>query len=112
MYLFLDDFRKPQKVTWAKLPENVNWTVVKNYKEFTDAVLRHGVPEFVSFDHDLAEGHYCDDLFNHISKEETGADCALWLKEYCKQKNVALPKWTCHSFNPKGKKNIESILNS
>jgi hypothetical protein len=82
----------------------------------------HGVPDVISFDHDLGDEHYAEcentpgildtaesEIEKHYSKftEKTGYDCTKWLIEH-----KHLPQ-TCivHSMNPVGKKNIEFILN-
>ena len=56
-HLFLDDERNPSSVTWVRLPY-VQWEVVRSHKEFTEFVNDFGLPEFVTFDHDLADEHY------------------------------------------------------
>ena len=46
LYLYLDDVRTPKAD---------NWEVVRNYDEFTTYITRHGIPDLISFDHDLGE---------------------------------------------------------
>ena len=85
-YLFLDDERVPARVSWVSLPEGVDWTIVRNYEQFVDCVIRNGLPDFVTYDHDLADQHYSmtfeevkqssyEDVINSYS-EKTGYDCA------------------------------------
>lgn len=93
--LFLDDCREPPK-------DGKNWTVCRSYNEFVQTVELRGLPEFVTFDHDLADEHYGGDF----SKEKTGLDAARWLMEYCTQQNKTFPNWGVHSMNPVGRKNI------
>lgn len=85
--LYLDDFR---------LVPN-GFVLVKNYKAFTDFIQQNGLPDFISFDHDLGE-------------EKSGYDCAKWLVEFCLDNNMSLPEFAVHSQNPVGKENIESLL--
>jgi len=118
--LFLDDERMPHNVTWVKLPENVEWTIVRNYKQFVDAITQRGLPKNISFDHDLADEHYVQSIAsnqNHTSNfnygtitEKTGYDCAKWLVEYCREKDLEIPSYTVHSMSIVGKKNIIGYL--
>lgn len=128
--LFLDDIRIPKDAI-GLVPSNMNqfywendWDVVKNYSEFCDYIQKYGSPDFVSFDHDLADDHY-NDLFSDENwskndtdvvlkyddyKEKTGYECAKWLVDYCLENGLQLPDYAVHSANPVGKKNIESYL--
>ena len=128
--LFLDDIRIPKDAI-GLVPSNMNqfyWEndldVVKNYSEFCDYIQKYGSPDFVSFDHDLADDHY-NDLFSDENwskndtdvvlkyddyKEKTGYECAKWLVDYCLENGLQLPDYVVHSANPVGKKNIESYL--
>lgn len=85
--LYLDDLRETPK----------DYLRVYNYAEFVKWVNEHGLPDFISFDHDLGEG-------------ETGYDCAKFLVEYCLDHQMPLPYFTVHSQNPVGKENIEKLL--
>lgn len=117
--LWLDDMRDPNKYLnkkadkesgalynnlsfYQKFKEEYNpeFVWVKTFEEFTNYILKNGVPEFVSFDHDLGKG---------LKK---GAECALWLKQYCRENNKPLPKFYAHSANPNGRKEINSLLSS
>ena len=42
--LFLDDIRKPP---------DVDWFIVRNYNQFIDWIDKNGLPDIISFDHDL-----------------------------------------------------------
>jgi hypothetical protein len=106
--LFLDDERFPQTAI-TLVTENVDlykdnndWVIVRNYNEFVDMVNEMGMPNMVSFDHDLA------DINN--DKEKTGFDAAKWLVDYCMDNDVKLPNYQVHSANPVGKENIKSYL--
>lgn len=118
--LWLDDMRDPTeyfKPTPARLKSGAfqrnteyynnnvfsngrpNFIWVKTFEEFTNYILRNGLPDMISFDHDLGKG---------LKK---GADCANWLLQYCKQTDQQLPKCFTHSANPNGRKEINSLLN-
>lgn len=116
MLLFLDDIRTPKQVTWISLPsrENCDWKIVRSFKGFCNAIndnwLKEGaLPEFISFDHDLAEID-CDKSGGWI--EKTGFDCAQWLIDFCIDKKLSFPKFEVHSLNPIGKKRIISLIES
>ena len=118
MKLFLDDNRKPYDVfknTIDPIYENDNeWTIVKNYEEFVDMILWSGLPEIISFDHDLSQNHYLPENQTNIDyktiKDRTGYDAALRLVGYCRMNNLKLPIVKVHSANPEGKINIERVL--
>lgn len=105
-YLFLDDIRNPNEAaTYAKI-RGVNpdiydqeWTIVRDYLQFIAWITKNGLPELISFDHDLGE-----------ADERTGMDCAKWLVNYCLDNNLSLPKWAVHSANPAGYDNIKGLL--
>jgi hypothetical protein len=120
--LFLDDERDPYKVKWVQLPLGP-WTVVRTYNEFVKTITEKDLPEFVSFDHDLADEHYRPSMYNadkHYTnyytdgtfKERTGYECAVWLVNYCIDKNLPFPQYVVHSMNPVGKENIISYIES
>ena len=87
MPLYLDDLR----------PTPEGFDRVYSYEEFVDYLERKGLPDFISFDHDLGE-----DL--------SGYDCAKYLVEYCLEHQLPLPDYQVHSQNPVGKENIERLL--
>src|SRR5260370_10100302 len=82
--LFLDDIRKPPDSTWD---------VVRSYDAFVAYIETNGVPDIISFDHDLAFEHYpLNDSNLGYSQppkeipydrytEKTVYDCAKWLCE-------------------------------
>jgi hypothetical protein len=123
-HLFLDDARDPQDVKWLDLPP-YNWVIVRDYKEFVQTVKSKGIPETVSFDHDLCQEHYDEytvahdermlsrgTIRYHIFTEKTGYDCAKWLAELCVKQKASIPEYFIHTLNPIGKENIASILES
>ena len=108
-FLFLDDIRDPNQVfayTEQIIFLDQKWTVVKTYQEFVTFIIDNGLPEFISFDHDLGE----ESMTN--VEEKSGYDCAKWLIEYCITEKIILPAYFCHSMNPVGKVNINGLLNT
>ena len=116
--LYLDDVRTPTET----LPNYKPWEVVRNYDEFADWIVKNGIPDLISFDHDLAREHQDDyyrqllvNGFQHPSyheyKEKTGLDCARFVAEYCQKMKVELKGCCVHSHNPVGANNIQSFIN-
>lgn len=113
--LFLDDVRIPTQVTWANVPKDQHYTVVRSYQEFVDIINLRGIPHFVCYDHDLSDAHYGDGLHGDAIdydkyKEKTGYDCAKFLVHECFVKGVKHPPYVVHSMNPIGKENIISYV--
>lgn len=125
--LFLDDYRNPiDCVNYMHTrigKENPiylekDWIIVKNYKDFCNYILEYGVPDLVSFDHDLADEHYLVDFTKETleeyhrwsDREMTGQDCAEWLINYCSLYEQLFPKYYVHSMNPVGTQNIISLI--
>jgi hypothetical protein len=122
--LYLDDIREP-KQSYKKTGDtryiDLKWRVVKCYSEFVETIALNGIPNIVSFDHDLGEEHinyYFDNggrenppdpLKAHFT-EKTGYDCAKWLVEYCTENGLPMPIYLIHSANPVGADNIRAIL--
>jgi len=93
--LFLDDIRTPHTVC-DNFPEYKpeDFIIVGTYIEFVNYIKKNGIPEYISFDHDLGPG-------------KNGNDCAKWLVEYCIDNNLEMCfKYYVHSANPIGSKNI------
>jgi hypothetical protein len=124
-YLFLDDMRVPSdcvnymatRFSDSAMYTRETWTVVKDYNEFVNYITQKGLPDFISFDHDLADEHYDPSMYTNNYgdvaknfKEKTGMDCAKWLVNYCLDNNKKLPNFVVHSMNPAGTKNIQSLL--
>ena len=87
--IYLDDLRV--------IPEG--FIGLRSFEEFVSHITNNGLPDFISFDHDLG-------------LQESGYDCAKWLVNHCLDHKVKLPDFAVHSQNPVGKKNIESLLNN
>ena len=125
----LDDIRDPREENWnnyiAKKVTNPKKVIIlwaKNYEEFTSFIDTHGLPDIISFDHDLAWEHYTPEKFwnnydeskkyqdAQVYTEKTGLDCAKWLIEYCMDNKLSLPHYHVHSWNPVGADNIKRLL--
>lgn len=93
MKLFIDDERMP--------PGNLSdWHIVRSSQEAIEYARQHGVPSFISFDHDLGG-------------EDTAMIFARWLIEQDLDTPGTLPvdfAFTVHSQNPVGAHNIRSLL--
>lgn len=128
--IWIDDERDPEKyvpgfgprwlskvpVKFARLTthsENsleIVW--LKSYREWLDWCINvwHNEEEgeYINcfcLDHDLAS-------FDKDGKEKTGANVAYDITDECTISGRAIPYYECHSSNPYGKQNIESILES
>ena len=110
MNLFLDDLRYPKEVKWIDIGLGP-WEIVRSYDEFVEFITKNGVPTNVAFDHDLADSHYASQEPPPEGwKEKTGYDCAVWLINYCIEKELPFPKEiSVHSLNPVGRENIRNL---
>jgi hypothetical protein len=106
--LFLDDVREPNLF----LNDTRTWVIVRGYNDFVKIITERGLPEFISFDHDLADEHYNQIVDYEKYVEKTGYDCAKWLMEYCIKNNKTLPNYQIHSMNPVGRMNINMVLST
>jgi hypothetical protein len=122
--LFLDDWRQPIDCVSYMNTRGVDcgvyykdWVIVRSYLQFVKWIEENGLPDVISFDHDLAD---VEELKEELSKEHwfdtennkeyTGMDCAKWLVNYCLDNNLSLPDYIVHSANPAGVKNIEGLF--
>jgi hypothetical protein len=117
--LFLDDERKPFDVQWISDVRyyELDWDIVRSYDQFVEYILEKGIPDFVSFDHDLADEHYqaleeSEDHQYHATLEKTGYMCAKWLVAHCSDNKIKFPEFKVHSMNPIGKDNIIYYIKS
>lgn len=109
--LFLDDTRFPAecpsymylRIKDVSIYTEKDWIIVRNYNQFVDYITKNGLPDLISFDHDLGE---------EGTNEKTGKDCAKWLVEYCLDNDKKLPQFLVHSINPVGYLNIKNYLES
>lgn len=93
MNLFIDDER---------FPTDDSWNVVRSSQEAIEFVKKNGVPQYISFDHDLGG-------------DDTSIVFINWLIEEILDKKLTLPvdfDFYVHSQNCVGKKNIENKMNS
>ncbi len=124
--LFLDDIRVPSDCAKYMHTKGVDcriyhkeWVIVRSYNEFIEHIKANGLPEYISYDHDLGKGVETESRAKGMSKKEsrqlkqqekTGMDCAKWLVEYCLDNNKPMPPFAVHSSNPAGAANIQSLL--
>lgn len=126
MNLFLDDFRQPADAAnymrsrigeEAAVYTQLEWQVVRDFRQFVDWIQEKGMPELISFDHDLADEHYevvcscgsSEDYPEHFN-EKTGLDCAKWLVGYHLRVGGTFPKIMVHSMNPWGTERIHKYF--
>lgn len=108
--LFIDDERDPLDVKWGSwqdqaLYRDTDWIIARDLPEVTEIILSLGMPEMISFDHDLG--------YN----KATGYDIAKMLVElvmdscdkYQFSENF---QYMVHSKNPVGAQNIKSYLDN
>lgn len=97
MNIFLDDLRD------AHDHYNIKMVTIRNYFDFCEFINQNGVPDFISFDHDIAS-------FEN-GKEYTGLDAAKYLVNYMLDNNIQKKfDFVVHSANPIGAENIKSYL--
>lgn len=92
--LYLDDERFPPA-------DDPSWKIARNYFDAVFYVRNYGIPEVISFDHDLGN-------FN-----ETGMEFAKWFCNYILDNEIQKPgdfQYYVHSMNPVGAKNIQSYM--
>ncbi|WEM33193.1 hypothetical protein EJP02_132 [Escherichia phage EJP2] len=96
--MFIDDLRDAEK----HYP-NEGFIVTRTYNEAVQYVQEHGLPSFVSFDHDLGDTDSTD--------EKTGYSFAKFLIEYMIDNDLREPfEYFIHSANPVGAENIKQYL--
>ena len=106
--LFLDDERNPiQCLSYMLSRSNhsnlsfiykeKDWEICRDFWSFKKCLIEKGLPELVSFDHDLGT-------------DETGNTCAQFLLGYCMDKGLDIPQYVVHSMNPVGTQNIINTL--
>jgi len=117
--LYLDDVRTPIET----IPEYDEWIIVRSYNEFVQYITDNGMPDLISYDHDLADEHM-DDYYEQfrkfgrqlpaydLYKEKTGLDCAKYVCELHQDNpDMNFPRSLVHSFNPVGTSNIVGYIN-
>jgi len=99
MKMYLDDVRTPI--------EEFDF-LVRSYDEALVVIQKHGIPDFISFDHDLG-------VDEDGTLLKTGYDLAKWIVHNDLNAAYKLPSnfsFKVHSQNPVGKENIISLLQS
>lgn len=95
--LFIDDERDIG-TTW----EGDKWFIARDFDDACFLVIKHGLPSFISFDHDLGFG-------------PTGADFAEWLVNHILDREIKFPNnfdYYVHSQNPIGAANIRGKMDA
>jgi hypothetical protein len=124
--LFLDDERDPIQCASYMSRRGIdvriyheNWDIVRSYGEFVNYINTNGLPDLISFDHDLGDVPELkktlkfDDYFDKDNdREYNGLDCAKFLIDYCMDNKLLLPKYIVHSYNPTGAENIKGLLDN
>ncbi len=96
--MFIDDLRDVEKYYPGE-----DFVVVRTYQEAVSYVEQHGLPSFVSFDHDLGD--------TENENEETGYTFAKYLVDYMiDNETPELFEYNVHSANPVGAANIAGVL--
>lgn len=91
--LFIDDERDPPN-------DGTEWVVVRNSKHACHWVAYYGLPDFISFDHDLGG-------------DDTSMNFLQWLATDCLEDGREFTfDYYVHSQNPIGKANIEGFIES
>jgi hypothetical protein len=132
--LFLDDQRDPKnayvhigtghdhkKKSLIELSgiEADDWSVTRSYESFSHYLKYVGIPDVVSFDHDLSEEHmkHYFTVTQQIGivdygnlKPDSGFHCAKLLCQKCLDTNTKFPKYYVHSANKWGGENIKNYI--
>ena len=131
--LFLDDVREVgQAFLWDKHESLVRasgisawrWDIVRSYDEFTEYIVKNGIPDVVSFDNDLwdvASESATNPTNEELTKQfqmigwqdfkiKTGAHCAEYLVGACKAFNKPIPVYYIHTANSAARPIIKEIL--
>jgi hypothetical protein len=99
MKMYLDDLRTPK--------DEFDF-VVRSYDEAITIIIKYGIPNFISFDHDLGVDEEGEIL-------KSGYDLAKWIVDSDLDNRYKLAptfSFKVHSQNPVGKQNIISLLES
>jgi hypothetical protein len=103
--LFIDDERNPIDVKWGSwqdqaLYRDSEWIIARNWLEILELIDSFGLPQIISFDHDLGDG------------EITGYEIAKKLANMVMD-GAELPtdfEFRVHSKNPPGAANIKNYM--
>ncbi len=124
--LFLDDRREVDEA-WLFDSDTLltnfsgidNWIIVRSYDEFVRWIDMNGIPDNVSFDHDLCEDAMVqfenalanNGFIDYVKyTQKTGKHCAEYLVKSCKEKNIPIPNYYIHTANHLAAPIIRDIL--
>jgi hypothetical protein len=126
--LFLDDLRIPTdafiyeervKLIDKSGIQNCEWNIVRNYEDFCEFIDTFGIPEVVSFDHDLTTEftqHYFDVTsktgvieYDNL-KTKSGKHCAEYFVDKWREAGKPDVKVYVHSANRWGQIEIKNVL--
>lgn len=120
--LFLDDVRDPNS-SWMNYCmqcrdyDLVKWTIARSFDEFKAIIDEKGMPDFISYDHDLHDEHYDGSMwlglneYNEVAKNfkhPTGLECAQYVLE--KLGDKVHPPFFPHTQNPIGYMRIMALI--
>lgn len=91
--LYLDDERLPK----TKTP----FFIARSYEDFVYTITTHGIPQYISFDHDLG------------LHSGSGYECVIWFTGWVLGMDNKLPynfNYNVHSANPVGTKRIVQAM--
>jgi hypothetical protein len=97
--LYIDDIR---------IPKDETFMIVRSFHEAITYIQKNGMPDYISFDHDLGE----DENGNLLP---TGYDFAKWLVEKDLDNIYKFSdtfNFNVHSANPIGRHQINALLNN
>ena len=97
--VFIDDERFPK----TDCPVGSFWVICRNKKDFENFIAMYGLPQYISFDHDLGEN------------EPTGKDIANYIVELWLDEKVDFStkfNYNVHSANNIGRDNIQGLLDN
>jgi len=97
MILFVDDLRNPEDRGF-----DVNSVVTRSSAETISWLEENGVPDFITFDHDLGGDDTAMDVVDFLIERDLDT-CGEFISEDF--------TFNVHSDNPVGKANIEGKLN-
>lgn len=117
--VFVDGERLPV----AQIPGYDRWVLCRNFEEWVTYLSYNGVPDLVSFTHDLADEHFQDQAKYELQGIEaiqyndfvqpTGLQCAQYLCAFCEQNGLPIQAVGVHCpERPMGAHNIRTAVNT